>query len=94
MGLFDFWRKKNRFDEMDEFGERNSFPNNNNDSGNENRYADNSVEVDSIEEKKKKFAKRISDLIGKIDELSVQVYHIQQRVEVLEKKLKVSGGRE
>ncbi len=40
----------------------------------------------SSEEKKRKFAKRISDMTNKIEDLSNQVYHLQQRIEVLEKK--------
>ena len=40
----------------------------------------------SSEEKKKRFVKRIVFLTEKIDDLSNQIYHLQQRVEVLEKK--------
>lgn len=44
----------------------------------------------SSEEKKKRFVKRIVFLTEKIDELSNQIYHLQQRIEVLEKKAGVS----
>jgi hypothetical protein len=37
-------------------------------------------------ERKKKLAKRLMDLTSKIEELSNQIYHLQQRVELLEKK--------
>jgi len=40
----------------------------------------------SSEEKKKRFVKRIIFLTEKIDDLSNQIYHLQQRIEVLEKK--------
>ena len=45
---------------------------------------------DSSEEKRKKLAKRLVDMTSKIEELSNQIYHLQQRVEVLEKKKNVS----
>ena len=38
------------------------------------------------EEKRKKLAKRIIDMTEKIEDVSNQLYHLQQRVEVLEKK--------
>ena len=41
---------------------------------------------ESIEEKRKKLAKRLMDMATKIDELSNQIYLLQQRIEVLEKK--------
>jgi len=37
-------------------------------------------------EKKKKLAKRILDMTDKIEDLSNQIYHLQQRVDLLEKK--------
>lgn len=42
------------------------------------------------EEKKRKLAKRISDMMDKIDELSTQIYHLQQRLEVVERKTQVT----
>ncbi len=44
----------------------------------------------STDEKKKKLAKRIADMADKIEDLSTQIYHLQQRIEVLEKKTQVS----
>ena len=43
---------------------------------------------ESIEEKRRKLAKRLIDMTNRIDDLSNQVYHLQQRLEVLEKKNK------
>jgi hypothetical protein len=40
----------------------------------------------SGDEKKRKLAKRLVDMTSKIEELSNQIYHLQQRIEVLEKK--------
>ena|SRR4030042_6942466 len=39
--------------------------------------------------KKQKIAKRLLDMTDKIEDLSNQVYHLKQRIELLEKKLKV-----
>lgn len=47
-------------------------------------YSDSSNDSD---EKKRRFAKRIADMTDKIEELSNQIYHLQQRVEVLERKI-------
>ena len=44
------------------------------------------------EEKKQRFVKRIVDLTDKMEGLSNQVYHLQQRIELLEKKLNISGN--
>ena len=41
---------------------------------------------DTAEERKRKLAKRISDMTGKVEDLSNQIYHLQQRLEVLERK--------
>ena len=44
----------------------------------------------SPEEKRKRFTKRISDMTETIENLSNQIYHLQQRVELLEKKLNIN----
>ena len=41
---------------------------------------------ESAEEKRKKLAKRLMDMTSKMEDLNNQIYHLQQRVEVLEKK--------
>lgn len=38
------------------------------------------------EERRKKLAKRMIDMTEKIEDLSNQIYHLQNRIEVLEKK--------
>jgi len=44
------------------------------------------VEISGTEERKKKFAKRFMEMTSKIEDLSNQIYHLQQRIEVLERK--------
>ena len=46
---------------------------------------------EDAEERKKKLAKRLADMSDKIEELTSQIYKIQQRLEVLERKAGVSG---
>jgi hypothetical protein len=44
------------------------------------------VSASSEEEKKRKLAKRLMEITDRLEELSNQIYHLQQRVELLEKK--------
>ncbi|MGA2130075.1 MAG: hypothetical protein ABSG05_00460 [Candidatus Pacearchaeota archaeon] len=44
------------------------------------------------EERKKRLAKRILNMTERIEDLSNQVYHLQQRVEVLEKKANITSS--
>ena len=44
------------------------------------------VDVHGVDEKKKRLAKRLIDMTSKIEDLSNQIYHLQQRIEVLERK--------
>jgi len=41
-------------------------------------------------EKKQKLAKRLLDMTNKMEDMSNQIYHLKQRVELLEKKMKIS----
>lgn len=45
----------------------------------------------SSTEKRRRLAKRILDMTTKIEDLSNQIYHLQQRIEVLERKNNVSS---
>jgi hypothetical protein len=47
------------------------------------------VHADSSD-KKQKLTRRLLDMTSKMEDLSNQVYHLKQRIEVLEKKLKVN----
>ncbi len=57
-----------------------------NNSSETEEYADASL---SIEERRKKLAKRLGEMANKMENLSTQIYHLQQRVDLLEKKLNV-----
>ncbi len=52
----------------------------------------NETEQETPEEKKRKLAKMLSDMTRKLDEISTQIYHLQQRVELLERKTGVRAG--
>jgi len=45
---------------------------------------------EDFREKKTKIAKRLLDMTDKIEDLSNQIYHLKQRMEVIERKLKIS----
>jgi len=51
-------------------------------------YADLST---SVEDRKQRLAKRLVAMTNKLEEISNQIYHLQQRLEVLEKKVGISG---
>ena len=53
---------------------------------NEANSSEDAVDLSSPEEKKKKLAKRIMEMTEKVEDLSNQIYHLQQRLEVLERK--------
>jgi len=46
--------------------------------------------VGYAQEKKQKLAKRFLDMTEKVEDLSNQIYHLKQRMELIEKKLKIS----
>lgn len=48
------------------------------------------VQEENYPERKQKLAKRLLDMTNKIEDLSNQIYHLTQRLEVLEKKNKVN----
>jgi polyhydroxyalkanoate synthesis regulator phasin len=68
-----------------------SFLNNLASSSSEMQGSEGYVNVSDMEERKRKLGKRLLDITHKIEELSNQIYHLQQRVELLEKKLKVGS---
>lgn len=55
-------------------------------------YVDVSGSSANPDERRRKLAKRLMDMTEKIEELSNQIYHLQQRLEVLERKAGVGGG--
>lgn len=46
--------------------------------------------TDSSHEKKRRLAKRILEMTNKLEDLSNQIYHLQQRIELLERKTGVN----
>lgn len=50
---------------------------------NDSNQSDSNIE----DERKKKLAKRLMDITSKMEEISNQIYHLQQRLEVVERKL-------
>lgn len=55
-------------------------------SPSESSYPDESQDSGTGTERRKKLAKRIMDMTERLEDLSNQIYHLQQRIEVLEKK--------
>ena len=47
--------------------------------------------IGNVEERKRQLSKRLLDMTEKIEDLSNQIYHLQQRIEVLERKSGVGG---
>ena len=45
---------------------------------------------ENSDDKRKKLAKRLSDITEKLEELSTQIYHLEQRFEVVERKLDIN----
>jgi len=54
-------------------------------SSSSNSYVDSSA-GSSVEERKRRLTKRLMDMTAKIEDLSNQVYQLQQRIELLERK--------
>ena len=51
----------------------------------------NSSEEADFDDRKRKLAKRLMDIKDKLEELSNQIYKVQQRIELIERKVGVSG---
>ncbi len=105
MGFLGFGKKKGVLDlterykkqqekisqiQNDESASQNAFSFLGNLASNSNTESEDYVDVSGSEEKKKKFAKRLVEMTTKIEDLSNQIYHLQQRIEVLEKKIDVN----
>ena len=48
------------------------------------------IDLSVSSERRKKLAKRILEITNKLEDLSNQIYHLQQRIEVLERKANIS----
>ncbi|MFC1710937.1 hypothetical protein ACFLZJ_02160 [Nanoarchaeota archaeon] len=69
------------------FGDSDSSSSSSSDSSSD-EYVDFSASGD---EKKKRLAKRLVDMTDRLEDLSNQIYHLQQRIEVMERKMGVGG---
>ena len=90
MGLFGFGKKESVVDLAERFrqqkeDEREAEAEGNGSEDNPNEFSD----TDTTEERKKKLAKRIISILDRLDDLSTKLYHLQQRVELLERKINV-----
>lgn len=56
----------------------------------DNEPSSSSRTVGEYSEKKQKLAKRLLGMTDKIEDLSNQIYHLKQRIELLEKKMKIN----
>lgn len=55
-------------------------------SNQNNSYSEDTNESINPDEKRRKLAKRLMEMTEKMESLSNQIYHLQQRIEVLERK--------
>jgi len=55
-----------------------------------NDSSETEVDLSSTEEKRKRLAKRIIEMTEKMEDIGNQIYHLQQRLEVLERKFDVN----
>ncbi|MFH1311060.1 MAG: hypothetical protein ABIH65_01505 [Nanoarchaeota archaeon] len=92
MGLFGFGKKDNVLDLAERYKKQKEREEAEQSSSSVSSDAevDETIDVsDSSHERRRKLAKRILDITTRLDDLSNQIYHIQQRIEVLERKLNV-----
>ena len=57
--------------------------------GGSDEGASDSFEGGTSEEKKRRLAKRLIDMTNRLDDISNKIYHLQQRVELLERKANI-----
>jgi archaellum component FlaC len=91
MGFFGFGKKEKVLDLTNYRGREKTESVKNSSEQNQINFPDDqlseiSENFQNTEEKKKKLAKRIADMTAQLENISNQIYHLQQRVEVLERK--------
>ena len=107
MGFFGFGKKDKVVDWSEGYRRRESQPakakeessdafsilgNSESSSSSSSQSSDDNDFSGSTEDNRKKLAKRLLDITNKLDEISTQIYHLQQRVELLERKAGVKAG--
>jgi CII-binding regulator of phage lambda lysogenization HflD len=79
MGFFDFGKKDRVVDWSEKY-------NQNIKERNEDLISVSNKEPEESSDKKQKLIKRLVEIETKLENMSNQIYHIQQRIELLEKK--------
>ena len=95
MGFFGFGKKEKIIDLGERYRQKeNEQEKNEGESDDSFKIVGNSSSSNSNydNEPRKKLAKKLIDMTNKLDELSTQLYHLQQRVELLERKTGVKSG--
>ena len=82
---------KEEADSQSSSGEAFSFLGNLASSSSPESKSEDYLDISGVEEKRKKLAKRLVDMTAKLEDLSNQIYHLQQRIEVLERKMGVGS---
>jgi len=59
--------------------------------GSSSTQSNDALDLSSSEDRKRKLAKRLLEITNKLEDISNQIYHLQQRVELLERKNNVSS---
>lgn len=87
MGLFGFGsNKKDVVDLAERYRQQKERDAATQEIGKQEAEAMGASEGDSVEERRRKLAKRLVDIVTRLEDISNKIYHLQQRVEVLERK--------
>ena len=68
------------------------FANTDNSSYGSNNSSSSYSDTEEGEEKRRRLAKRLQDMTERMEDLSNQIYHLQQRLELIERKMNLGGG--
>jgi hypothetical protein len=82
---------KSKPETVGDLGFLGSFSNVNSNSSSDVSWDNDAPQQTDYPEKKQKIAKRLLDMTNKMEDLSNQIYHLNQRVELLEKKLRINS---
>jgi hypothetical protein len=99
MSFFGFKKKGEIIDLTEKYRKEENSETENSDSfsilGNSNNSSssEDTVFSGTPEHNRRKLAKRLINISNKLDEISTQIYHLQQRVELLERKTGVKIGQ-
>ena len=94
MGFFDFGKKEKVVDYYAKYNiQKNENPDKNQQPLSASQIVKNELSnpSENVEERKKKLVKRIVDMTERMENLSIQLYHLQQRIELIEKKMNINS---